>query len=112
MSGDSDTFISYGRQSISQGDIDAVVDVLRSDFLTQGPKVTELEASICQLTGAKHCIAVSNGTAALHLAVAALDLPKGSEGITSANTFLASSNALIYNGLKPLFADINSKTSK
>ncbi len=102
--------LGYGRQSINQADIDAVVDVLRSDFLTQGPKVAELEAALCELTGAEYCVAVANGTAALHLAVAALDLPEGPEGVTSANTFLASPNSLIYNGLRPVFADIDSKT--
>jgi perosamine synthetase len=99
--------LNYGRQTINQADVDAVVDVLRSDFLTQGPKVSDLEAAICRLTGAKHCVAVANGTAALHLAVAALELPEGSSGITSANTFLASANALIYNRLQPVFADID-----
>ncbi|MFA6423053.1 MAG: UDP-4-amino-4,6-dideoxy-N-acetyl-beta-L-altrosamine transaminase [Patescibacteria group bacterium] len=103
-------FISYGKQWIDHDDIKAVEDVLKSDFLTQGPKVEEFEKAICDYTGAKYCIAVSNGTAALHLAVASLGLSKGSEGISTPITFVASSNGLVYNGLKPVFADIDSKT--
>ena len=102
--------ISYGRQSISEEDIQAVVKTLRSDFLTQGPKVNEFEDSISNYTGAKYCVAVANGTAALHLGVAALDLPEGSEGITSTNTFTASATSMVYSGIKPVFADIDSKT--
>lgn len=103
-------FISYGRQFIDEEDIKAVTDVLTSDFLTQGPKIEEFERAVCDYTGAKYCIAVSNGTAALHLAVLALEIEKGSEGITTPITFAASSNCLLYCGLKPVFADINSKT--
>ena len=102
--------ISYGRQSISEEDIQEVVRALRSDFLTQGPKVKEFEDSISNYTGSKYCVAVANGTAALHLAVAALDLPKGSEGITSTNTFTASANSMIYSEITPVFADIDSNT--
>ncbi len=102
--------ISYGKQSISQLDIDEVVKVLQSDYLTQGPSVEKFEAKICEYTGAKYCVAVSNGTAALHLAVAVLNIPAGSEGITSPNTFAASANCMLYNELNPRFADIDSKT--
>jgi perosamine synthetase len=102
--------ISYGRQSISQGDIDEVVRVLKSDFLTQGPAVAKFEQKICEYTGAKYCVAVSNGTAALHLAVAALEIAQGSEGITTPNTFVASANCMLYNHLTPCFADIDPKT--
>jgi UDP-4-amino-4,6-dideoxy-N-acetyl-beta-L-altrosamine transaminase len=102
--------ISYGRQSISQGDIDRVVGILKSDYLTQGPTVPEFEQEICDYTGAKYCVAVSNGTAALHLAVAVLDVPHGSEGITTANTFVASANCMLYNGIIPRFVDIDSKS--
>lgn len=101
--------ISYGRQWIEKDDIKAVVDVLNSDFLTQGPKVEELEKAICKYTLAKYCVAVSSGTAALHLAVLALQTKPGSEGITTANTFVASANAIVYGGLKPIFADIDEK---
>jgi UDP-4-amino-4,6-dideoxy-N-acetyl-beta-L-altrosamine transaminase len=99
--------IPYGRQSIAEDDIAAVVKVLQSDFLTQGPKVVEFEKAICEYTGAKHCVSVANGTAALHIAVAALDLPAGSEGITSPNTFAASANSMAFCGVKPVFADID-----
>jgi UDP-4-amino-4,6-dideoxy-N-acetyl-beta-L-altrosamine transaminase len=99
-------FISYGKQWIDENDIQAVVDTLNSDYLTQGPAVGNFEKSICDYTGAKYCVAVCNATAALHIAVAALEIKNGMEGITSPNTFVASSNCLIYNNLKPVFADI------
>jgi UDP-4-amino-4,6-dideoxy-N-acetyl-beta-L-altrosamine transaminase len=102
-------FIPYGKQWLDKNDIQAVVNVLNSDFLTQGPKIEQFEKDICKYTGAKYCIAVANGTAALHLAVAALNLPKYSHGLTSPISFLASANCLIYNNLKPIFADINLK---
>lgn len=103
-------FISYGKQWIDQDDIDAVVNTLKSDYLTQGPKVEEFEKAICDYTGAKFCVAVSNGTAALHMAVAALQIKEGSQGITTPITFVASSNCMIYNNIKPVFADIDAKT--
>lgn len=102
--------IGYGHQYIDDSDIQAVVEVLKSDYLTQGPAVTQFEKSICDITGAKYCVAVSNATAGLHIAVAALELKEGSEGITTPNTFLASSNCMVYNKVKPVFADIDSKT--
>lgn len=100
-------FLSYGKQWIDDADIDAVVSVLKSDFLTQGPAVTALEESLCQVTGAKYAVACSNGTAALHMAVLALEIEKGMEAITSPITFVASANAMLYGGLKPQFADID-----
>lgn len=103
-------FISYGKQWIENDDIDAVVDVLNGDYLTQGPKIEEFEKAICNYTGAKYCIAVSNGTAALHLAALALDIEKGKEGITSPNTFAASANCMVYAGIRPVFADIKKDT--
>ena len=103
-------FLSYGKQWLDDDDIESVINVLKSDFLTQGPKIEEFENKICEITNAKYCIAVANGTAALHLAVAALELKSDSEGITSANTFLASANALEYSKLKPVFSDINKDT--
>jgi len=103
-------FINYGKQWIDEEDIQAVVETLRSDFLTQGPKVKEFEEKLCEYTGTKYCVAVSNGTAALQLAVASLQIDKDKEGITSPNTFMASSNCMIYNGLKSVFADIDDKT--
>ncbi len=103
-------FIPYGRQWIDDDDIAAVKKVLTSDFLTQGPEVVEFEQKICSFTEAKHCIAVSNGTAALHLAVAALQIEAGYEGITSPITFAASANCMCYNSLQPKFCDIDAKT--
>lgn len=99
--------IGYGHQHIDDSDIQAVVEVLKSDFLTQGPFVAKFEQEICRITGAKHCVAVSSATAGLHIAVAALELEDGAEGITSPNTFLASSNCMVYNRVKPIFADID-----
>ena len=103
-------FINYGKQWIEQDDIDAVVEVLKSDFLTQGPSVSKFEEAICELTGAAYAVAVANGTAALHIAVRALEVEEEAEGITSPNTFVASANAMVYSGLKPAFADIDPET--
>lgn len=99
--------IGYGHQYIDDDDINAVVSVLKSDYLTQGPAVTKFEQEICRITGAKYCVSVSNATAGLHIAVAALKLGAGAEGITTPNTFLASANCMVYNGIRPVFADIN-----
>lgn len=103
-------FIPYGRQWVDEDDVRAVTQVLRSAFLTQGPKVEEFENKIAEYTGAEYCVAVSNGTAALHMAVGCLELPRGSEGITSPITFVASANCMANNGLIPRFADIDQKT--
>ena len=81
--------IGYGHQYIDDSDIEAVVNVLKSDYLTQGPSVTKFEQKICEITGAKYCVSVSNATAGLHIAVAALELGEDAEGITTPNTFLA-----------------------
>ena len=99
--------IGYGHQYIDDSDIEAVVNVLKSDYLTQGPSVSAFEKKICEITGAKYCVSVSNATAGLHIAVAALELGENAEGITSPNTFLASSNCMVYNNVKPVFADID-----
>lgn len=103
-------FISYGKQWIDEKDKAEVLKVLGSDFLTQGPKVLEFEKALCKYTGAKFCVAVSNGTAALHLAVAVLGIKEGAEGITTPITFVASANSLLYNNITPVFADIDEKT--
>lgn len=103
-------FINYGRQWIDKTDEKAVLDVMDSDLIAQGPKVEEFEKALCKKTGVKYCVVVSNGTAALHLAVLSLDIEKGSEGITSPNTFVASANCMLYNNLKPVLADIDEKT--
>lgn len=103
-------FLPYGKQWIDDDDIQAVVSVLKSDFLTQGPAIEQFEKRICEITGARYCIAVCNGTAALHLAVAALNLEKRIYGITSPITFTASANCMVYNDIRPDFADIDEKT--
>jgi len=103
-------YINYGRQWIDASDKKAVLDVLSSDLIAQGPKVEKFEKELCKLTGAKYCVVVSNGTAALHLATLALDIKKGSEGITSPITFVASANCMLYADIKPVFADINAET--
>jgi len=100
------SFIPYGRQKIDDNDIKAVVKVLRSDWLTQGPSVKQFEKSLAKYCGAKFAVAVSNGTAALHLAYLAADLNAGDEVITTPNTFVATSNMLVAVGAKPVFCDI------
>jgi len=105
-----DTKISYGRQYIDEADIQAVTEVLKSGYVTCGPKVNELEAKLCEITGARYAVAVSNGTAALHLACIAIDLGPGDEVITTPITFAASANCALYCGAKPVFADINPDT--
>ena len=104
------TPLSYGRHCIDEKDIQAVSDVLRGDFLTCGPKIHELEEKLCQITGAKYCVAVSNGTAALHIAAMAAGIQEGDEVITSSITFAASANCTLYCGGRPVFADINPNT--
>jgi UDP-4-amino-4,6-dideoxy-N-acetyl-beta-L-altrosamine transaminase len=101
----------YGKQSISLKDIFEVVKVLKSSWLTQGPKIKEFEDNLCKYTGAKYAVAVANGTAALHLAMLALDVSKGDEVITSPNTFLASANCVLYAGGRIKFADIDERTA-
>ena len=105
-----DTKISYGRQYIDETDIQAVAEVLRSGYVTCGPKVSEFEAKLCKATGAKYAVAVSNGTAALHIACMAIDLGPGDEIITTPITFAASANCALYCGARPVFADINPET--
>jgi UDP-4-amino-4,6-dideoxy-N-acetyl-beta-L-altrosamine transaminase len=102
--------LPYGRQFIDDDDINAVVATLKSDWLTTGPKVDEFEKAICDYTGAKHAVAVNSGTSALDIAVAALELPPGSEIITTPFTFAASANCAVYNNCRPVFADIDPKT--
>jgi len=98
-------FIPYAKQSIEQSDIDAVVDTLKSDYLTTGPKVKEFEEALSHYCGAKYVVAVSNGTAALHLASLVL-LEKGDKVLTTPNSFLATSNSILYAQAKPVFVDI------
>ena len=98
-------FIPYGKQTIDEDDINSLVKTLKSDFLTTGPKVQEFEENIAKYCNAKYCVAVSNGTAALHLASLAL-LNKNDKVLTTANSFLATSNAILYVEAKPIFVDI------
>jgi dTDP-4-amino-4,6-dideoxygalactose transaminase len=102
--------IPYGHQSIDESDIEAVVEVLKSDWLTTGPKVKEFENAICHYVGCDYATVVNSGTSALDIAVASLEIPKGSGVITTPFTFVATSNSLIYNNLKPVFADIRKDT--
>lgn len=103
-------FIPYGRQSINEQDIEAVVNVLKSEYLTTGPKIAEFERKVADYTGAKYAVAIANGTAALHAACYAAGIGKGDEVITTPITFAASSNCVLYCGGTPVFADINPET--
>lgn len=103
-------YIPYGRQCIDEDDIEAVVSTLRSDYLTTGPKVNEFEKVVAEYTGAKYAVAVSNGTAALHIACMAAGIGEGDEVITSPITFVASANCAFYCGATPVFADIDLDT--
>lgn len=105
-----DTKIFYGHQYIDDDDIKAVVDVMKSDYLTCGPKIAELEQKLCRVTGAKYAVVCSNGTAALHIAALAAGVQPGDEVITTPITFAASANCALYCGAKPVFADINEET--
>ena len=102
--------ISYGHQYIDDADIQAVVNVLKSDYLTCGPKIDEAEAKLCEVTGAKHAVLIANGTAALHATTFAAGIGPGDEVITTPITFAASANCALYCGGKPVFADINLET--
>ena len=103
-------YLAYGRQWIDEEDIKAVVETLKSDYLTTGPKVAEFEEKIAKYVGAKHAVAVSNGTAALHAACFVAGIKEGDEVITTPLTFAASANCILYQGATPVFADIDSKT--
>ena len=102
--------IPYGRQCVNASDIREVIKVLKSDWLTQGPKIKEFEDALCKYTGAKYAVAVSSGTAALHIACLAVGIKSGDEVITSPITFVASANCILYCGGKPVFADIQKDT--
>lgn len=101
--------IPYGRQSITQEDINAVVDVLKSDFLTQGPVVESFENKFSQFVGCKYAVAVTNGTAALHLAALALNVGRGDKVLCTTNSFVASANCVRYCGGEIEFVDIDAK---
>ncbi|KAI4447378.1 GDP-perosamine synthase [Eubacterium plexicaudatum ASF492] len=103
-------YIPYGKQSIDETDIQAVLDVLHSDYLTTGPKIEEFEQLVADYTGARYAVAVSNGTAALHIACLAAGIGPGDEVITTPITFAASANCVLYCGAVPVFADIDART--
>lgn len=104
------TMLPYGRQWLDEEDVQAVVEVLRSDYLTTGPKVAEFEREFAALVGAREAVAVSNGTAALHAAVSAAGIGPGDEVITSPMTFAATANCVVFQGGTPVFADVDPKT--
>ena len=105
-----ETLLPYGRVSIDEADIASVVEVMRSQWLTTGPKVAEFEEAVSAYAGAKYAVAFSSGTAALHGAVFAADLELGDEAITTPLTFAATANCIAYQGAKPVFADISSES--
>ena len=100
------TLLPYGKQSIDDDDVQAVVDVLRSDWMTTGPKVAEFEEAFAAWVGAKHAVSFSSGTAALHGAAFAAGLKPGDEAITTPMTFAATANCVLYQGARPVFADV------
>ncbi len=103
-------FLPYGRQTIEQDDIDAVVQALRGDYLTTGPWVERFERALAEVVAADHAVAVSNGTAALHAAMFAAGLGPGDEVLVPAITFLATANAALYVGARPVFVDVEPDT--
>ncbi len=105
-----DALLPYGRQSIDEDDIRSVVDVLRSEWLTTGPKVAEFEEAFAAYVGAKYAVSFSSGTAALHGAAFAAGVGPGDEAITSPMTFAATANCVLYQGAIPVFADVSADT--
>ena len=103
-------YIPYGKQTIDDDDIKAVVEVLKSDFITTGPKVEAFERKVADYVGAKYAVAISNGTSALHAACFAAGIGEGDEVITTPITFAASANCALYCGAKPVFADIDKES--
>ncbi len=110
MTNESAPFLPYGRQSIDEDDVDAVVQVLRSDYLTTGPAVAAFEEQLALTVGARHAVALSSGTMALHAAYAAAGIGPGDEVVVPATTFLATANAARYVGADPVFADVDPET--
>src|ERR1700688_3992052 len=102
--------LPYGRQSIDDSDVQAVVEVLKSDWLTTGPKVAEFEERFAVRVGARHAVSFSSGTAALHGAAFAAGLEAGDEAITTPMTFCATANCILYQGATPIFADVSPDT--
>lgn len=104
------SYLPYGRQWVDNEDIEAVIEVLRGDYLTTGPYISKFEQAVAQYVGAKYAVAFSNGTAALHGACFAAGISKGDEVITTPMTFAASANCVLYRGGVPVFADVDEKT--
>lgn len=102
--------LPYGRQSLDDSDVQAVVEVLKSDWLTTGPKIGEFEERFAEFVGARHAVSYSSGTAALHGAAFAAGLGRGDEAITTPMTFCATANCVLYQGATPVFADISPDT--
>lgn len=102
--------LPYGQQWLTEEDIEAVVHVLKGDFITQGPSIQEFEQKVAEYVGTAYAVAFTNGTAALHAACFAADIGPGNEVITTPLTFLASSNCVLYQGAQPVFADIDPRT--
>jgi len=105
-----ETMLPYGHQLVDETDVQAVAEVLRSDYLTTGPKVEEFERACANLVGAKHAVAVSSGTAALHTAMYAVGIGPGDEVVVPAMTFAASANCVVFQGGTPVFADVDPET--
>lgn len=105
-----DELLPYGRQTLVEEDIAAVVEVLRSDWITTGPKVEAFEGALADIAGAGHVVSFSSGTAALHAAVFAADIGAGDEAVTSPLTFCATANCLLYQQATPVFADVDADT--
>ena len=103
-------FLPYGRQEISDADVQAVVDALREPMITQGPRIEEFEAAFADYVGARHAIAFSSGTAALHGAAFAAGIGPGDEAIVAPITFVASANCILYQGGTVRFVDIDAAT--
>lgn len=103
-------YIPYGRQNIDEEDIEAVIEALRSDWITQGPKVEEFETRVAEYCGARYAVAFNSGTSALHAAMFAAGIGSGDEVITTPLTFVATANAALYVGARPVFVDIDEKT--
>src|SRR5712692_340068 len=102
--------LPYGRQSLDEADVQAVVEVLRSDWLTTGPKIAEFEERFAEWVGARHAVSFSSGTAALHGAAFTAGLGPGDEAITTPMTFCATANCILYQGATPVFADVSADT--
>jgi perosamine synthetase len=108
--GGSTSYIPYGKQWLDEEDLQAVIDALRSDFITTGPRVADFEKSFAELTSSRHAVAVSSGTAALHSAMFALGVKPGDEVIVPTMTFAATANSVAFQGATPVFADVDAET--